>query len=77
MVMVRRDLAEGLQKRIRQARAALDMSNKQDKQILDKLYGVRGFVEAKMTDFATVARIAARYGFVKHPEKFISGLESE
>ena len=77
LVMVRRDLAEVLQQRIRQALAALDISNKQDKQILDKLYGVRGFVEAKMTDFATVARIAARYGFVRHPEKFMTGSEGE
>ena len=77
LVMVRRDLAEVLQRRIRQALAALDISSKQDKHILDKLYGVRGFVEAKMSDFAPVAPIAARYGFVKHPEKFMTGSGSE
>ncbi len=70
VVMVRRDLAEVLQRRIRQALAALDVSNEQDKQILDKLYGLRGFVESKISDFAPVAPIAARYGFIKHPEKF-------
>ena len=75
--MARRDLSEVLRQRIRQALAALDISNEQDKQILDKLYGVRGFVEAKMSDFARVAPIAARYGFVKHPEKFTTDSGSE
>ena len=77
LVMTRRGLSEELRRRIRQALAALDISNEQDKKILDKLYGVRGFVEAKMSDFARVAALAARYGFVKHPEKFISDSESE
>ena len=77
LAMVRRDLSEVLKRRIRQALAALDISNEQDKQILDKLYGVRGFVEAKISDFASVAPIAARYGFIKHPEKFITGSGSE
>ncbi len=77
LVMARRDLSEVLSRRIRQALAALDISNEQDKQILDKLYGVRGFVEAKISDFAPVAPIAARYGFIKHPEKFMTGSGSE
>ncbi len=77
VVMARRDLSEVLKRRIQQALAALDVSNKQDKQILDKLYGVRGFIEAKISDFAPVAPIAARYGFIKHPEKFITGSGSE
>ncbi len=77
LVMARRDLSEVLRRRIRQALAALDISNEQDKKILDKLYGVRGFVEAKISDFAAVAPIAARYGFVKHPEKFMTGSESK
>ena len=68
--MARRDLSEVLKRRIRQALAALDYSNAQDKQILDKLYGVRGFVEAELADFSQVAAIAARYGFIKQPEKF-------
>ena len=77
LLMSRRDLSEVLRRRIREALAALDISNEHDKQILDKLYGVRGFVEAKLTDFADVAPIAARYGFIKHPEKFITGSGSE
>ncbi len=77
LVMARRDLSEVLRGRIRQALAALDISDAQDKKILDKLYGVRGFVEAKLSDFALVAPIAARYGFVKHPEKFITGSGGE
>ena len=77
LVMARRDLSEELKRRVQQALAALDISNEQDKQILDKLYGVRGFVEAKLSDFALVAPIAARYGFVKHPEKFITGSGGE
>ena len=77
LVMARRDLSEVLTRRIRQALAALDISNEQDKQILDKLYGVRGFVEAKLSDFGRVAAIAARYGFVRHPEKFMTGSGGE
>ncbi len=77
VVRARRDLSVVLKRRIGQALAALDISNEQDKQILDKLYGVRGFVEAKISDFAPVAPIAARYGFIKHPEKFITGSGSE
>ncbi len=77
LVMARRDLSEVLKRRVRQALAALDIASDQDKQILDKLYGVRGFVEAKMSDFAPVAPIAARYGFIKYPEKFITGSGSE
>ena len=73
VVMARRDLSEELKRRIQQALAALDIANAQDKQILDKLYGVRGFVQAEMADFAPVAPIAARYGFIKHPEKFAVG----
>ena len=77
LVMARRDLSEILCRRIQYALAALDIANEQDKQILDKLYGVRGFVEAKMSDFAPVAQIAARYGFVKHPEKFMTDAGSD
>jgi len=77
LLMARRGLSEVLRRTIRQALAALDISNEQDKRILDKLYGVRGFVEAKLTDFAPIAPIAARYGFIKHPGKFITGSGSE
>ena len=31
---------------------------------------LEGFAEAKLTDFTEVARIAARYGFIKQPELY-------
>ena len=71
LVMCRPELSEDLQRRLKHSLARLDLSKKEDKQILDKLYGVRGFVEAKMSDFAPVAPIAARYGFIKHPAKLM------
>jgi phosphonate transport system substrate-binding protein len=77
LVMVRHDLSEVLKRRIRKSLAALDISNPQDKQLLDKLYGVRGFVGAEFADFASVAPIAARYGFIKHPEKFVAAAGSK
>ncbi len=72
LVMCRPELSEDIQRKLKQSLARLDISKAEDKRILDKLYGVRGFVEAKMSDFASVAPIAARYGFIKHPEKLMS-----
>jgi len=72
LVMCRPELAEDLRSALRQALVRLDEANPQDKAILDKLYGVRGFVEAAMSDFAAVAPIAARYGFIKHPARLTS-----
>ena len=51
-------------------RLGVDPKNADEKALLDRLYGVQGFVEAKMSDFADVANIAARYGFVKKPQVF-------
>ena len=71
LVMCRPELSGDLQRRLKNSLARLDVSKKEDKQILDKLYGVRGFIEAKMSDFSSVAPIAARYGFIKHPATFM------
>jgi ABC-type phosphate/phosphonate transport system substrate-binding protein len=68
--MARPGLPAEVTARFKQALRALDPNEPQDKVILDKLYGVQGFVEAKFSDFAQVAEIAARYGFVKKPDVF-------
>ena len=70
LVMARRGLPESLTKRFTQALLALDPKRPQDKAVLERLYGVEGFVPARLSDFATVAEIAARYGFVKNPKLF-------
>ena len=70
LVMVRKGLAKKIRDRLKQALLALDPAVADDKTILDRLYGVQGYVEAKLADFAPVAKIAARYGFVKKPGLF-------
>ncbi len=70
LIMARKGLSEKTCKRIQQAFMALDRSNPHDQELLGKLYGVQGYVEAKMSDFAEVAKIAARYGFIRKPEAF-------
>ncbi len=70
LVMSRKDLGPELQARVKQALHALDPTEPQDKATLDRLYGVQGYVEAKLSDFDDMAAIAARYGFVKRPELF-------
>ena len=70
LVMARKGLSEKTCKRIQQAFMALDLSNPYDQELLGKLYGVQGYVEARMSDFADVAKIAASYGFIRKPEVF-------
>jgi len=70
LIMARRDLPETTCRRIQQAFMALDRSNPRDKELLGKLYGVQGYVKATMSDFAEVAEIAGRYGFIRKPEAF-------
>ena len=70
LVMARPGLAADVTARFKQALLALNPNEPQDKVILDRLYGVQGFVEAKFSDFAQVAAIAARFGFVKKPDAF-------
>ncbi len=70
LIMARKGLSEKTCKRIQQAFMALDRSNPQDQALLGKLYGVQGYVGAKMSDFAEVAKIAGRYGFIRKPEAF-------
>jgi ABC-type phosphate/phosphonate transport system substrate-binding protein len=70
LLMARPGLAEELVDRIKQVLLALEIADPADKAILDKLYGVRGYAEARLTDFQEIARVAASYGFVKKPELF-------
>jgi ABC-type phosphate/phosphonate transport system substrate-binding protein len=70
LVMARRGLSEAICERVKQSLLALDINDPVDKSVLDKLYGVQGYAEAKLADFAAVAQIAARFGFVKKPELF-------
>ena len=70
LLMARKDLDDQICDRIKQALLALDPSRPCDKKLLDKLYGVQGYAEAKLSDFGQVAKIAARYGFLKTPELF-------
>ncbi len=70
LVMARPGLPADLMARFKQALLALDPKQPQDKTVLDKLYGVQGYTEAKFSHFAQVARIAASYGFVKKPDVF-------
>jgi phosphonate transport system substrate-binding protein len=70
LLMARKGLADETCERIQQALLALDVEQPEDKAILDKLYGVQGYVTAKRSDFAEVAKVAARYGFVRKPEAF-------
>lgn len=76
LVMARKDLPDETCRRISQALLALDPSRPHDQVILDKLYGVRGYAVAKLADFASVAQVAARYGFVKNPDLFAAAAES-
>ncbi|MBI4622868.1 MAG: phosphate/phosphite/phosphonate ABC transporter substrate-binding protein [Verrucomicrobia bacterium] len=73
LLMARPGLGEELTQRIKRVLVALDKTNSADKAILDKLYGVQGYVEAQLDDFAEIAKVAAAYGFVKKPEMFSVG----
>ena len=70
LVMARKGLSDELAQRIKAVLLALDKTNAGDKAMLDKLYGVQGFAEVGLGDFAEIAKIAAGYGFVKKPELF-------
>ena len=70
LLMARRGLAAEVTGAIKGALLALDRKDPQDQVVLKRLYGVEGYVEAKLSDFAEVAEVAARYGFVKSPELF-------
>ena len=73
LIMARKGLPDEVTQRLKQALLALDRTNPRDKVILDKLYGVQGYAEAKLSDFAAVAEVASRYGFVKNPKLFANG----
>lgn len=70
LLMARKGLDDQTCDRIKQALMALDSTRPRDKQLLEKLYGVQGYAEAKLSDFSQVAKIAARYGFLNNPELF-------
>ena len=70
LVTARKDLPDETCERIKQALLALDPKKVDAEPFLDRLYGVRGYVAAEMSDFADVANIAARYGFIRNSESF-------
>lgn len=70
LIMARKGLSKKVRRRLKQALLALDHTQPADKKILDKLYGVQGFVEAKLSDFEAVAQVAGNYRFVKKPHLF-------
>jgi phosphonate transport system substrate-binding protein len=70
LVMARKDLPEDVVARVKACLLALDRNNPGDRAVLDKLYGVYGYAEASLADFAEVAKVAAVYGFVRRPELF-------
>ncbi len=70
LVMARRNLSDDICERISEALLALDSKKPDEKRLLDQLYGVQGFVKAKMSDFADVADIAERYGFIRNQRAF-------
>jgi phosphonate transport system substrate-binding protein len=73
LLMARPGLADEQVNRIKQVLLALDKADPADRAILDKLYGVQGYVEASLTNFQEVARVAASFGFVKNPGLFTAG----
>jgi len=70
LLMARKGLDAKLVSRIRQTLLALDKSKALDKSVLARLYGVEGYAPAKLSDFAEVANVASRYGFIKKPQLF-------
>ena len=74
--MARKNLPDDVSERISEALLALDPANPEEKKLLDRLYGVQGFAKAKMSDFADVADIAARYGFIRKPQAFARPLSA-
>jgi phosphonate transport system substrate-binding protein len=76
LLMARPALSEELIQRVKQVLLSLDKTNPGDKVLLDKLYGVHGYAEASLKDFAQVAKLAAGYGFVKKPQLFAAGAKN-
>lgn len=72
VVMARRDLPARTKEALKAALLKLDYAKPADRAVLDKLYGVRGYVAAKLSDFASVAPIAKRHGFLKSIRPFVS-----
>jgi phosphonate transport system substrate-binding protein len=70
LLMARPGVGDEQVQRIKQVLLSLNKTNAADKAMLDKLYGVQGYAEAKLSDFAEIAKVAAGYGFVKKPAAF-------
>ena len=77
LVIARKELSETMCNRIKQTLLALDFEDNDDRNLLAKLYGVQGYTGAKLSDFAEVAEVAARYGLVKAPDLFHSKKTAE
>ncbi len=70
LVMARKDLSREIREKLMEVLMGLDWKNAEDRAVLNKLYGVRGFSTAHLSDFSEVAKIAAHHGFVKNPKLF-------
>jgi phosphonate transport system substrate-binding protein len=77
LIMARKGVPRETKDKLKKTLLALDPSIPEDKSILDKLYGVRGFAEARLSDFEGVAKVAAGFGFVKNPELFAGSEATE
>jgi phosphonate transport system substrate-binding protein len=76
LLMARPALSDELVQCVKQVLLSLDKTNPGDKVLLAKLYGVQGYAEASLKDFAEVAKLAAGYGFVKKPQLFTAGTKN-
>lgn len=70
VVMARKDLPASTMESVKKALLALQYDDPSDRAILDKLYGIRGYVPAKLGDFAPVAPIARQHGFIQDIRPF-------
>jgi phosphonate transport system substrate-binding protein len=77
LIMARKGVPFETKEQLKKVLLALDPSNPKDKTILDKLYGVRGFADTRLSDFEEVAKVAAGFGFVKNPDLFADREASE
>ena len=77
LIMTRQGLPLETKEQLKKTLLALDPTKPADKTILDKFYGVRGFEEARLSDFEEVAKVAAGFGLVKNPDLFADNKASD
>ena len=77
LIMARKGVHLETKNRLKKALLELDPAKPEDKLILNKLYGVQGFAEARLSDFEEVAKVAAGFGLVKNPDLFAGNKSSK